>query len=320
MNPKEKDKIIEKLSKQAAEYIKIILKEYGDYIPEYIEEELSNIKDLKEHITIKDTGTISCLCGHELISKNEYQSKIYMPLLADKILKIVKYLPIFKDEEHKVYDENNVVINDNTFVDYVKHLAKKKASAEEFYEENLLHEVMHFCGSYGGQALEEGLTEYHTRKIAQKYNLKTTGCGYPKEVKIAHELENIFDERAMNLYSFDKIKAKEYIEETYGIEAYNFLQNLTEVIDDEFRNKYYSGTEQFNGLTAPFKKINNYEKLNYTDIYEMIDKYKKGIEKNKNEKEIVKEEKTNPKEEKKKVIDVHKINTTESINENKKIR
>ena len=319
MNPKEKDKIIEKLSKQAAEYIKIILKEYGEYIPDYRKKELLE-ENLKDCIVIKDTGTISCLCGLEQVSKNEYQSKIYMPLLADKILKIVKYLPIFKDEEHKVYDENNVVINDNTFVDYVKHLAKKKASAEEFYEENLLHEVMHFCGSYGGQALEEGLTEYHTRKIAQKYNLKTTGCGYPKEVKIAHELEQIFGEKTMNIYAFCPPKGLMYIESNYGREAYEFLRNLTIKMDQEFRNKYYGGTEQYGRLTAPFKKIKNYNELDYSDIYDMINEYKKGIEKNKNEKEIVKEEKTNPKEEKKKVIDVHKINTTESINENKKIR
>jgi len=317
MSPKKKEEIIEKLSKQAEEYIKIIHKEYGEYIPEYIDEELSNIKDLKEHITIKDTGTISCLCGHELISKNEYQSKIYMPLLADKILKIVKYLPIFKDEEHKVYDENNVVINDNTFVDYVKHLAKKKATAEEFYEENLLHEVMHFCGSYGGQALEEGLTEYHTRKIAQKYNLKTTGCGYPKEVKIAHELEQIFGEKTMNIYAFCPPKGLMYIESNYGREAYEFLRNLTIKMDQEFRNKYYGGTEQYGRLTAPFKKIKNYNELDYSDIYDMINEYKEKMNK---EVQIEKNVTQEQKKEIKRIKEVHKINTTESINENKKIR
>ena len=317
MSPKKKEEIIEKLSKQAEEYIKIILKEYGDYIPDYRKKELPE-ENLRDCIVIKDTGTISCLCGLEQVSKNEYQKKIYMPLLADKILRIVKYFPIFKDENHKVYDENNVVINDNTFVDYVKHLAKKKSSAEEFYEENLLHEVMHFCGSYGGQALEEGLTEYHTRKLAQKYNLKTTGCGYPKEVKIAHELENIFDEKTMNLYSFDKIKAQEYITETYGIEAYNFLQNLTTVMDKEFRNKYYGGTEQYGRLTAPFKKIKNYEKLDYTDIYEMINQYKEKINKEEyTEKNVTKEQKI----EIKKVKEIHKYNnsnTSEKLEKHRK--
>lgn len=312
MSPKKKEEIIEKLSKQAGKYIKIILKEYGEYIPNYRKEELSNIKDLKEHITIEDTGTISCLYRRDSCS-----DKIYMPLLADKILKIVRYLPVFKDEEHKIYDENNIVINDNTFVDYVKHLAKKKASAEEFYEENLLHEVMHFCGSYGGQALEEGLTEYNTRKLAQKYNLKATGCGYPKEVKIAYELEKIFDEKTMNLYAFDKIKASEYIEKNYGKEASEFLRNLTIKMDTEFRNKYYNSTEQFSRLTAPIKKIKNYEKLDYTDIYEMIDNYKKSLKKEKHEEIVEKDEPIKTKQETKKVVEVHKLNLQEQITNGK---
>lgn len=196
MNKTKKEQTKEKLAKQLKNQIEIILEEYGEVIPTETIIKLKKIKDYKELIEIKDTKTISCFVRDD---------KIYFPETIEKILKMLKFIPGNSiNKNHKAYKKENLVLNKNTFITYMKHLFIKGATPEEFYEENLLHETMHLCGSKGVFPLHEGLTEYKTRKIAQKHNLKTTGCGYPKEVKIVETLTQILGEEFMNIYSFEK--------------------------------------------------------------------------------------------------------------------
>lgn len=136
---------------------------------------------------------------------------------------------------------------------------------------------MHLCGSRGSSPLFEGLTEYKTRKVALKYNLKTTGCGYPKEVKIVEELTKIFDSRFMDMYSFMPGKAWDYLGENFGDKAQRFLYDIENLMDDEFKSKYYDKMHEFDGVLGPIKKINAYNSLNYDEVYKAINNYKNEL-------------------------------------------
>ena len=161
----------------------------------------------------------------------------------------------------------------------MKHIFIKGIDAKEFYEENLLHESLHFCGSGGSNPILEGLTEHRTRELAKKYNLKTTGCGYPKEVKIVDELQNILGEKFMNLYLFDIIKAWEYLEQEQGQEAKEFFKQVLHSMNSEFKHKYYDKTSEFNGLLAPFKKTLAYQQIDYNETHKLIKEYKEKLSK-----------------------------------------
>ena len=43
-----------------------------------------------------------------------------------------------------------MIINNNSFMDYVIHLFISGTNAEGYYQDLLLHETLHFCGSGGG--------------------------------------------------------------------------------------------------------------------------------------------------------------------------
>ena len=132
-------------------------------------------------------------------------------------------------KNHKTFTEDNMIINDNTYITYIKHVFLKGLTPEEYFKEILLHETLHFCGSVGGTAIREGINELKTRQLAKKYGLLTSFCGYPKEIKI--------------------------ILDSVSLEASSFFFNLEVIMENEFHNKYMK--YNFPGLTGPLKKLKN---------------------------------------------------------------
>lgn len=284
MSDKQKKELIDELAQQLEKYVSIILKEYGDLIQLEDIIRLKNVKDFREYIRIWDIGTITSLVTSD--------HKIHFPEKVYEILNKIKYIPGNGiNKKHQVYNDDNVVLNDNTFETYIKHVFIKGMNAKEFYEENLLHESMHFCGSGGSSPLLEGLTEHRTRELAKKYKLKTTGCGYPKEVKIVDELQKIYGEKYMSLYLFDRggKKSREYLENNYNQDAVELFDNVISLMEKQFHVKYFDRTSDFTGFLAPLKKAKAYSELDYEVVYKLIDDYKskhKNASKNSNNDEL----------------------------------
>lgn len=252
----ERDKKI--LIKDIEKYIEIIKKEYKNLV------EIPQIKDFDQIVHIKETNTIS------LFVRNK---EFYFPLSAYQIIENLSQLPLYgTNRNHKTYNENNIIENNNTFYDYIEHLIIKGVTPLEYFQEILLHETMHFCGANGSSALMEGLNEYFTRKLALKYNLLTNGCGYPKEIKIVKQLESIFGEEVLLKILFSKTKADIIkILNKVNSKTTDFFFNLNELMEKEFYNKYYKFN--FPGINGPFEKAKKYNDINYDKSYELIKDY-----------------------------------------------
>lgn len=243
--------------------VEIIKKEYPNLVDIPIE------YDLKKMVHIEETGTISLFVS----DKN-----FYFPLDAFKVLGTLKKIPGFgMMKNHKTCDQDNMIINDNTYITYIKHVFLKGLTPEEYFKEILLHETLHFCGSGGGTAIREGINELKTRQLAKKYGLLTSSCGYPKETKIAYELEKIFGEDIINKISFSKSyrEIKEILD-SVSPEASSFFFSLESIMEKEFHNKYMK--YNFPGLTGPFKKTQKYNSIDYTKAYALIDEYKRSLQ------------------------------------------
>jgi len=225
-------------------------------------------------VRIEETGTISLFVS----DKN-----FYFPLDAFKVLEKLKKIPGFgMMKNHKTCTEENMIINNNSYLTYMKHAFLKGLTPEEYFKEMLLHETLHFCGSGGEFAIREGINELKTRQLAKKYGLLTSSCGYPKETKIAYELEKIFGESIINKISFAKthmeIKA---ILDSVSPNAASFFFNLEETMEKEFYNKYMK--YKFPGLMGPFKKTQKYNSIDYTKAYELIEQYKRSLQTSKSD-------------------------------------
>lgn len=242
--------------------VKIIKKEYPNLV------DIPVNYDLQELVHIERTGTIS------LFVRNH---NFYFPLDAFKVLGAFKRIPGFgMVKNHKTCNQDNMIINDNTYITYIKHAFLKGLTPEEYFKEILLHETLHFCGSGGGTAIREGINELKTRQLAKKYDLLTSSCGYPKETKIAYELESLFGEDIINKISFSKSRweIKEILDSVSPI-ASSFFFTLETVMEEEFYDKYMK--YEFPGLTGPFKKTQKYNSIDYTKAYLLIDEYKEKI-------------------------------------------
>lgn len=174
------------------------------------------------------------------------------------------------------YNDKTIIINDNTFFDYIIHTFISGKDTETYYKDLLLHETMHYCGSGGGSALREGMNEYLTRKLALEKGFKTNGCGYPKEVRIAYELEQLFGEEIINKLAFmDNIfEQTAFLEQTLGKKERNLYMEVSHYMNQEFHNKYYRYIDSYNGIKGIFMKAVNYRRIDYSQAYDIINTYK----------------------------------------------
>ncbi len=257
------------LANNLQKYISIILEEYGSYIPEERKTYLENITDYDSCIEIKDTGTISLYY---------FNDKIYFPELAFTVLEQLKNSPKYQSNpNHKCFDDSTLIRNSNTFWDYIEHATIKGLTPEEYFQESLLHETMHFCGCGGADPLKEGLTELKTRELAAKRNLLTSGCGYPKEIDIVLKLKEIFGEETINKIAFtnNNRDISEILLQQHGTES----EELYFSVRREMRNQFSEYMNQkFTGPNAPIKKAQAYETLDYSKAHELIEQYKKNRE------------------------------------------
>lgn len=243
------------------ELIEIIKREYPNYV------DLPEDLDLENRVHIEDTGTIS------LFVKNK---NFYFPLSAFDVLDHFKSFPEYgSNSSHTTYNEDNMIINDNTFETFINHAIVKGMTVEEYFKEILLHEVMHFCGIGGWLALREGINELRTRQLAKKYGLLTSCCGYPKETKIAYELEQLLGKDVIDRIAFTKYRYEVIdILNELPIEAATLYLIVESEMEKEFQDKYMR--HNFPGINGPFEKMKKYDTIDYSIVYEIIDEYKKN--------------------------------------------
>ena len=260
-----REKLLEKLNEV---YIPAIFSEYGIYIKEERKEELKRLNK-KEFIQIFDYQNI-----------NGYATKKYiaLPLNAIEVFEKLKEHPYYgKDKNHDLIYPNTLINNNSTFSSYINHLILKGTTIEDYYEDLLLHEALHFCGSSGSSALKEGMTELLTRKLAMKKKFITSGSGYPKEEKIALILEELIGEEHLNTIAFMNSDEEilVYLNTNIGPKAMMLYQDISYLMEDEFSSKYYTKMNRFKGIEGLYQKIRNYESINYDKVYEVLNAYKR---------------------------------------------
>lgn len=200
-----------------------------------------------------------------------------MPLCAERLLNLASFIPGYGiNKNHKTSDNTNMVINNNTFFNYVLHVFVSGTKADGYYDDLLPDEVMHFCGSGGESVLEEGSNELFTRIIAKKYNLRTNSCGYPKEVKLAYELMKCFGKEVIIKLAFIKSidEKMEYLNNALGVDAANLYIEVSNLAEKEFNKKYYSHMEEYSGIVDIVKKMLFYRKIDYSTVLSLIQEYK----------------------------------------------
>lgn len=251
-------------------YVEAIKEVYGEYMGPYNLKRLNEIVDYGNHVIIGRNGAINAHANY---------NGVYLPIEAYKALEeLSKFKEYGINKNHKLYDESTMIVNDNTFYDYINHVVVTGSTPEDYYEDLLLHETMHFCGSGGASALKEGMNEYLTRKIALQHGFRTSCCGYPKEVKIVDELAKVFGEDIVIQLAFinDEEYIERFIDEVLGKEEKNLYIKVKEETEREFQEKYHRYMGRYDGVEGIKLKAYNYAKIDYSKAYDLINNFKKN--------------------------------------------
>lgn len=238
-------------------HIRIIISEYKDSIePETVNYLLNN-----NLVEFSSANTISFFVRDGVL---------YLPK------RIYDLMPIFKGHELYGISPNDgrkpeeYLDTDTTYYDYIDHFIKAGITPYKYFEESLLHEAMHLCGSLGGNPLDEGINELKTRELAQKYGIKIAAYGYPKETEVAKTLQEVIGKDVMDKLAFIKInKRREFLIEKVGIEKADLYKRVFKdmiLLSDEFLKK-------MENISDPYAKAGEYKKISYAEVLEYIDEY-----------------------------------------------
>lgn len=249
-----------KIEEKICEYIPLIEKEYGFYMQNstknYLEENKNQLVEFNKEQTISFFVT---------------RGKLLLPTVTYEIFPILMEESNYNSNPNNRVDEADYLNTDTTYDDYINHVVEAGLTPYDYFEESLLHEVMHLCGSGGGTPLEEGINELKTRELALKYRIKIAAMGYSKEVEIAKQLQNIIGKETMSEVSFlSPTMATNLIGRVTSKEIAELYKNVRNTMIAE-GNDY---NKRMHKISNPVEKARVYQKVNYSKSHQLIDEYK----------------------------------------------
>lgn len=101
-------------------------------------------------------------------------------------------------------------------------------------------------------------TELTTRELALKKGVLTSGCGYPKEIAIVLQLQELFGKDTMRKIAFarDHMQISEILISSHGLEAEQLYFNVDKAMWAPFK-KYIN--KLYDGENAPLEKAKSYD-------------------------------------------------------------
>lgn len=249
-----------KIENKISEYITLIENEYGLYMNyrnrDYLENNKNRLVEFNEEKTI--TFFVS-------------NGKLFLPTVAYEIFSVLMKHPNYSSNLGNRVREENYLDTNTTYDDYIKHVIEAGLTPYDYFEESLLHETMHLCGSGGKIPLEEGINELKTRELAQKYHIKIAAMGYPKEVEVAKQLQDIIGRDTMSEIAFlNPRMAIDLIRKTNGVEVANLYQDIRNCMIEQSKNY----NDKIHEIANPIEKARVYSKIDYSKTQLLISEYK----------------------------------------------
>ena len=251
---------LKKLNYKSFAFVDLI----SDYYKKYVEQDRIR--------ALKNNGQIVFLSDEDTVSFKCISSKIYVPKKAYSIFVELKKSPKYGVNLNNFIKGKDYLNTNTTYFDYINHVIECGLDVYDYFEESLLHETMHLCGSDGGHPFKEGINELKTRELAQKYNIKIAAMGYSKEVELAKKFQDIVGKDVMDELTFNSYNFKGaclLLEKRCGVNIVNLYKNVLDMSDNEcglvLKNAVNSGD--------PYEKAKIYSEIEYIETNKLLDNY-----------------------------------------------
>lgn len=242
------------------EYIKLILDSYSNCDRKKISDIINNNFEI---VKFNTSNTITFIVQDDVL---------LLPKAAYQIIPLLKQYKNYGTKPNSHRNIKDYLDTNTTYMEYINYMIEAGVSVYEYFEESLLHEAMHICGSQGGTPLEEGINELKTRELAQKNNIKIAAYGYSKEVEIAKKLQQIVGKDVMDELTFvPSYERKNFLTGRLGDEVAELYQLISHKMIEK-SSCYYDKLFQ---VSDPFEKARLYEDVDYSEIHQIIDNYKR---------------------------------------------
>ena len=250
------EKDLEKIKDLLFKYINVIKEEYPDCNLKALSERLKNNEEIVE---FNDANTITFFVK---------DAKLLLPQAAYEIFGMIKKDKNYGTNKNNYRSFDEYIDTNTTYMGYIEHVIVAGLSVYDYFEESLLHEAMHICGSGGGTPLEEGINELKTRELAQKYQIKIAGYAYSKEVEVAKKMQDILGKEIMDELTFIPNNARyKYLTDKLGQEKADLYSEVSHRMYFATKDFFREGTK----TSDPVEKARLYEKIDYSEVNKYIE-------------------------------------------------
>ena len=136
-----------KVKKTLLQYIKVITKEYPNSCGNKVLEKVNSGEELVE---FNKSNAISFFVRNGIL---------LLPQAAYNLFPLLRRYENYGTKSKDGRSTEDYLDTNTTYQEYFNHVVEGALSVYDYFEESLLHEAMHLCGSDGGTPLEEGINE-----------------------------------------------------------------------------------------------------------------------------------------------------------------
>lgn len=253
------------------EELRIIQKELEKIVPIFLTEFISYVP-LEKRRYIKER--INSGFGNLLISMESgigawcKNDKIYFAFQNRPMFKKLSKLPEYGQNKGMILvDPEDIVDNEKDYVDYMEYVIANGLTELDYCLDFLPHQIMHLVGS-SGDVLGEGVTEYRTRQVCQKYGIRCAPIMHSKETKLIKMLEKYLGEMALNDASF--------LQDFSIIEA-----ECVKIFGSEFKRIYEDLRISYRMYAIdrspdPIVHYKKYREIDFSEIFDLIESKEKS--------------------------------------------
>lgn len=247
-----------KIKKLLFDYIKLILDNYSNCDRKRI---LNIINNQSEIVKYNTSNTITFIVQDNIL---------LLPMAAYQVFSSLKEYENYGINKNNYRKVEDYLDTNTTYQDYIVHVIEAGLSVYDYFEESLLHEAMHICGSQGGTPLEEGINELKTRELAQEKNIRIAAYGYSKEVALALRLQQVIGKQVMDELTFiPRYKREEFLINRLGEEIAELYFLVSDKMIEESK-QFYSNNSS---VSNPFEKAQLYDEFDYIESNCILDSY-----------------------------------------------
>ena len=240
--------MIDDLNNVFKKYVSVFINEYADYLSKDQLELLKNINydnAIKLDSTSKPFGIVAL-------------GQVNLPSYSDELINNLKKMPNYNGSHYQ--------LNNKNLSAYLKYMCDSGYNLFDYYSDILMYFVFKLVVK-NNNGLTNGLINQEMKYLGIKYSFRFAYL-YPREEIITNKITKYLGiDGCRKIIFSDSATAFKYLNDNKGYRVAKLVNDLNELIEDEYQKLYQNEYDGYNGF---LKYAHDYDHLSYGEAYNYL--------------------------------------------------